>query len=228
MSYFGSYLYHMKKYKLLVNGWELNASGHELTDEEVQKIKDIQDEREIDDLSEIGYELEELLDDYYAYSTNMWVIDKPNNVTGLNFVLVEMDESGDEKVILEFTHKEMTDHMEIDEDMELTTLNGYPDIDNKHNILLWFEENKGTVCAYPFESEETPTAADFSMVYGCVETPDGDWDYMDKLFFKGQELEISYEEQWTRGKALTVELWTLSDVNYDEFDSDDEDSDEEQ
>ena len=26
----------MKKYKLLVNGWELNASGHELTDEEVQ------------------------------------------------------------------------------------------------------------------------------------------------------------------------------------------------
>ena len=87
----------MKKYKLLVNGWELNASGHELTDEEVQKLKDIQDERKIDDLSELGFELEEILDDYYSYSTNMWVIDKPMNNTSLNFVLVEVDEIGDEK-----------------------------------------------------------------------------------------------------------------------------------
>jgi len=103
----------MKKYKLLVNGWELNASGHELTDEEVQKLKDIQDERKIDDLSELGFELEEILDDYYAYSTNMWVIDKPMNNTSLNFVLVEVDEIGDEKVLLNFPYNEMKDHTEI-------------------------------------------------------------------------------------------------------------------
>lgn len=218
----------MKKYKLLVNGWELNASGHELTDEEVQRIKDIQDEREIDDLSELGNELEEILDDYYAYSTNMWVIDKPMNITGLNFVLVEVDESGDEKVVLEFPYNEMKDHMEIDEDMELTTLNGYPFEEGQKNILLWFEENKGTVCGYHLESEEEPKASDFSMLYGSIETPDGDWDYMDKIFFKGQELEISYDEQWTRGKALTVELWTLADVNYNEFDSEEEDEEDEE
>jgi len=218
----------MKKYKLLVNGWELNASGHELTDEEVQKLKDIQDEREIDDLSELGFELEEILDDYYAYSTNMWVIDKPMNITGLNFVLVEVDESGDEKVVLEFPYNEMKDHMEIDEDTELTTLNGYPFEEGQKNILLFFEENKGTVCGYNFESEEEPKSSDFSMVSGSIETPDGDWDYMDKLFFKGQELEISYDEQWTRGKALTVELWTLADVNYDEYDpADDNETGEE-
>lgn len=212
----------MKKYKLLVNGWELNASGHELTEEEVQKLKEIQDEREIDDLSELGYELEELLDDYYAYSTNMWVIDKPMNLTGINFVLVQVDESGDESVILEFPYDQMTDHMEIDENAEYTVLNGYPFEDTQKNILLWFEENKGTVCGYNFESEEEPKPSDFSMLSGSIETPDGDWDYLDKIFFKGEELEISYEEQWTRGKALTIELWTLSDLNG----GDDEDEEE--
>ena len=65
----------------------------------------------------------------------------------------------------------------------------------------------------------SPPLNTFTFLNRSISFSDGiDWDYMDKLFFKGQELEISYDEQWTRGKALTVELWTLADVNYDEYD----------
>ena len=46
-----------------------------------------------------------------------------------------------------------------------------------------------------------------------IDTPDGDWDFVDKVFFKGTELEIDFDAQWTTGKALTVQLWTLKDVD---------------
>ncbi len=199
----------MSKYKLRVHGWELNASAHSLTNEEVDNLKEYQEENGHDDLSEMAWEIETVVDGYEPFSTNMWVIDVPMDNHSLSFILE--DENGQE--VTTFNLDDMTDHYEFDEDYDGRILNGYPQEGGEENILLFLEENKGVVYGFNIESEETPTSKDFSYIRGSIETPDGDWDFVDKVFFKGKELEVDFDFQDTRGKALTVQLWTLDNVN---------------
>ena len=201
----------MIKYTLVIAGWELNASGHKLTNEEVEKLKNHMSENDIDDLSSMGFDIEEVLD-YEVFDTNMWVMDKPLSNGTILFMLYKSDDM--ETRILEFEEKDLTDHYEIDEDADYgQTFNGFPLEGSEENIILWLEENKGWVCDFEFESDEIPTAKDFSTIGGCIETPDGDWDFIDKVFFKGKELEMDFNHQETRGKSLTIELWTLENSN---------------
>ena len=199
----------MANYKLRVHGWELNASAQSLTNEEVDNLKEYQEENGHDDLSEMAWEIETVVDGYEPFSTNMWVIDVPMDNDSLSFIL----EDENEQEVTTFKLDDMTDHYEVDEDYDGRNLNGYPQEGGEENILLFLEENKGVVCGFNLESEEVPTAKDFSYIRGSIETPDGDWDFVDKVFFKGIELEVDYDFQDTRGKAITVQLWTLNDVD---------------
>ena len=199
----------MAKYKLRLHGWELNASAHSLTNEQVEDLKEYQEENGNDDLSEIAWEIETVVEEYEPFNTNMWVIDVPMDNDKLTFILE--DEEGEE--VTTFKLDDMTDHYEIDEDYDSDSRNGYPEEGGDENILLFLEENKGIVYGFNLESEEVPTAKDFSYIRGSIDTPDGEWDFVDKVFFKGTELEVDFDFQETRGKALTVQLWTLNDVN---------------
>jgi hypothetical protein len=199
----------MAKYKLRLHGWELNASAHSLTNEQVENLKEYQEENGNDDLSEIAWEIETVVEEYEPFNTNMWVIDVPMDNDKLTFIL----EGEDGEEVTTFKLDDMTDHYEIDEDYDSDSRNGYPEEGGDENILLFLEENKGIVYGFNLESEEVPTAKDFSYVRGSIDTPDGEWDFVDKVFFKGTELEVDFDFQETRGKALTVQLWTLNDVN---------------
>ncbi len=199
----------MSKYKLRVHGWELNASAQSLTNDQVENLREYQEENGHDELSEMAWEIETVVDGYEPFSTNMWVIDVPMDNDRLSFILE--NENGQE--VTTFKLDDMTDHYEIEEDYDGKNYNGYPEEGGDENILLFLEENKGVVYGFNIESEETPTSKDFSYIRGSIETPDGDWDFVDKVFFKGKELEVDFDFQDTRGKALTVQLWTLDDVN---------------
>jgi hypothetical protein len=61
-----------------------------------------------------------------------------------------------------------------------------------------------------FESDEVPSSKDFTFTTGCIETPNGDWDFIDKIFYKGEELEIV---DWldNSGKSSTLEIFTHDD-----------------
>ena len=48
---------------------------------------------------------------------------------------------------------------------------------------------------------------DFAYLNGDIETPEGCWDFIDKIFFKGEELEITDCLDNT-GKATSVYLWS--------------------
>lgn len=200
----------MKNYVLVITGWETNASGHKLTNEEVDIIETYKEENGVDDLSDVNYELEEILENYYPFDTNMWVIDKPAVNDRLHFLLFESDNM--DKPILEFGYNDLGDHSSYEEDFESKILNGYPIKDKEENILLWIEENKGWVCDFTFESEEEPKPSDFTVKEGFIETPDGDWDFIDEVYLKGEKLDMDYNHQSTDGKGLTVELWTLDDI----------------
>lgn len=198
----------MKKYQLKVYGWDLNASAHSLTNQQVQVIKEYQEENECDDLSEVAWELDSIIEGYEPFDTNMWVINKPFFSDKLIFTIT--DENDEE--ITEFSLSDITNHVEIDEDSEGENYQGYPLENKNENILLFIEENKGLICGYNFESEEVPTPKDFSYLVGSIDTPEGDWDLIDKVFFKGTELEINFDYQNTSGKGLTVQLWTLNNI----------------
>jgi hypothetical protein len=200
----------MAIYTMKISGWELNGSAHSLTNEETDHLLDYQEEMGIDDLSEIGQDLEDVIEGYYPFDGNMWNISKPLDISDNTWITIE-DEEGNHVLETKLGNIQSID--DVDEFHHFDTpLNAYPMEGSNENILLFLEENKGLVCNFEIVSSEVPTIEDLSYESSCIETPDGDWDFVNKMFFKGAELDMEFDDQWVRGKALTVELWTLEDV----------------
>jgi hypothetical protein len=215
----------MAKYSLLVNGTGFDGSAHVLTSEEVQKIRDFQVEAGYDTLEEIYSELPELLDGYDHYDTNYWVTSTAMVTPRLHFVLVDENE----EVVWDVKPEELsfvndeTIGFTFPEDAEDRTkeIDGYPH-EGKENILLVYEETKGTMVDFVVESDGIPNPTDFSFTILSLETPDYELELVDKVFFKGSQLEPVYEKENYTGKGLTVEIFTVDDLDNDDWDDDEE------
>ena len=202
----------MSKYKLNVYGWEMEAVGHTLTNEQVQSIKDLMEENGYESVSECIFELEDegILDD--LYSPDLFHISRALDNGRLWFQVYDENE---ENVVLEFEPKDMGDYYDLIGDDDFIEEN-YPyegylaipeDMDGVENILFVAHENKGGVVQLEFESDEVPTAKDFCFLNGDVGTPEGDWDFVSKYFYKGQLLEV-YDHLDNTGKSTTAEIYT--------------------
>ena len=88
-----------------------------------------------------------------------------------------------------------------------------------------YETVRGTMFGFDIESDEQPKPSDFAVTGQSMETPNYEEQLIDKVFFKGQEMERNYDEETYRGKSLTVELFTMDDLDNDD-DWDDDDSEE--
>lgn len=203
----------MAKYKLNVYGWEMEAVGHTLTNEQVQSIKDLMEENGYESVSECIFELEDegILDD--LYSPDLFHISR--GVRHLGRLWFQVYDENEENVVLEFEPKDMGDYYDLIGDDDFIEEN-YPyegylaipeDMDGVENILFVAHENKGGVVQLEFESDEVPTAKDFCFLSGDVGTPKGDWDFVSKYFYKGQLLEV-YDHLDNTGKASTAEIYT--------------------
>ena len=215
----------MAKYKLLVNGYGLDGSAHTLTDEEVQTILSFKEKEGYQNLTEMYMDLPEILEDYDHYMTNYWVTTTTIASESLHFVLVsENDEVVWDVKLDELDH--LMDRFEYPEDADEheKEIDAYPH-EGKENILLVYETIKGTMFGFDIESDEEPKPTDFAVNFQSMETPDYEESLVSKMFFKGQEMERNYDEEAYRGKSLTVELFTMDDLDNDD-DSDDDDSEE--
>jgi len=214
----------MAKYKLLVNGYGLDGSAHTLTDEEVQAILSFKEKEGHKTLDEMYMDLPEILEDYDHYMTNYWVTTTTLANDSCHFVLVnEKDE-----VIWDVKFEDLDRTMENFEypenaDDHTKEIDAYPH-EGKENILLVYETVKGTMLNLEIESEEEPKPTDFAVTVQSMETPQYEEELVSKVFFKGTELERSFDEEFFRGKSLTVELFTMDDLDSD----DDWDADEEE
>lgn len=202
----------MSKYKLNVYGWEMEAVGHTITNKQVQSIKDLMEENGYESVSECIFELEDegILDD--LYSPDLFHISRALDNGRLWFQVYDENE---ENVVIEFEPKDMGDYYDLIGDDDFIEEN-YPyegylaipeDMDGVENILFVAHENKGGVVQLEFESDEVPTAKDFCFLNGDVGTPEGDWDFVSKYFYKGQLLEV-YDHLDNTGKASTAEIYT--------------------
>ena len=75
---------------------------------------------------------------------------------------------------------------------------------------------------YIIESDEVPVVEDFGFTTHSLESPVFDYEYMDKMFYKNQELEKDFEDEWINGKSLDIYVFTLEDVNDGVYDLDEE------
>jgi hypothetical protein len=215
----------MAKYKLLVNGYGLDGSAHTLTDEEVQTILSFKEKEGYQNLTEMYMDLPEILEDYDHYMTNYWVTTTTIASESLHFVLVsENDEVVWDVKLDELDH--LMDRFEYPEDADEheKEIDAFPH-EGKENILLVYETVKGTMFGFDIESDEEPKPTDFAVNFQSMETPNYEESLVSKMFFKGQGMERNYDEEAYRGKSLTVELFTMDDLDNDD-DWDDDDSEE--
>lgn len=199
------------KYKLEMYGWEVEATGHSLTDEQVKQIQDLMETNGYSELWESRNDLEEegIIDD--LYNPDLFHVSRGLDNSGLWFSL--KDDKDNE--VLRFEPSDMEDIYEmLGDSADDIPYEGYLAIpgegknENIDNILVVIDENKGGICEYEmFESDELPTAKDFCVQHGDIATPDGDWDFISKVFYKGKDLEV-YNHLDNRGKAATVEIYT--------------------
>ena len=198
------------RYKLEMYGWEVEATGHSITDEQVKAIQDLMETNGVDELWEVRHdiEIEGIVDD--LYNPDLYHVSRGLDNSGLWFSLRnEKDEE-----IMKFEPSDMSDICEVLGDAAddipyegYLAIPGEGDKSEVDNILAIFDENKGGIAEYEtFESDEVPTAKDFCLQTGDIGTPDGDWDFISKVYFKGKELEV-YDHLDNRGKASTVEIY---------------------
>jgi hypothetical protein len=195
------------KYTLETHGWTVDASCHSLTDEQVSKIQEIMTENGYDELWEMRNEIEENLD-INIFEPNMFQVSKGIHNNSLYFYV--KDEEGN--IVTKFGVDETSDVYNVIpniEDYKYEGYDAYPSNDNK-NILFIVDEFKGGISDYVFESGEVPTPEDFSYQIGGIETPDGEWEFISKVFFKTTELEV-YDNLDNTNKSSKIDLWKLED-----------------
>ena len=191
----------MGKYKLNCYGWSMEALGKSLTNEEVSKVEELMKENGSEFLWEVRSELEDLFD---IWDGDLVHISKPLDNDTMHFDIV--DEDGEE--VSRFNIDEFGD---LDEEYynnnDFVEYDTTPNGETIQNVYLSIDENKGGIYYMEFDSDEVPTPQDFTYTTGSILTPEGDWDFIDKIFFKGEELEIT---DWldNSGKASTVEIYT--------------------
>ena len=201
----------MAKYKLQVYGWEMEGIGHSLTDEQVDRIKELMEENGYEELHECRFDLEDagILDDLYG--PDLFHVSRALDNGRLFFQVYDENE---ENKIIEFEPKDMGSYYDLVGDDDFIEQN-YPyeghlaipeHLDGVDNVLFIADENKGGIVELHFESDEVPTPKDFCFLNGDIGTPEGDWDFVSKYFFKNQLLEV-YDHLDNTGKASTMEIY---------------------
>ena len=188
----------MKKYKLECYGWEMEALCHSLDNNKVERINKLVEE---------GQELYEVVvfdndyDNIDIYSPDVFQISRGIDNDTMKFYLKDEDDNE----ILTFDIKQIKTIWDVlVYEGESTSLSAFPEDDNKLFIVF---ESKGGICSYEFESDELPKIEDFSYLNGDIETPEGCWDFIDKMCFKDKELEVT-DYLDNMGKATSAYLWS--------------------
>lgn len=188
-------------YTLNTYGWSAEFVGKSLSVEQLSLINDLLDEKGTDDISEIRFDLDDL-DNFDIWDGDILHMTKAlDNDTMLFQVLDE-----DEKVVLEFGIEDLVNLGDINED--IYNDQKFYDVFPTENSSVYFsvDEFKGGIFSYEFESDELPKIEQFNYLRTSIDTPNGEWDIIDKIYHNGEELEIlDYLDN--TGKAATIELF---------------------
>jgi hypothetical protein len=190
----------MASYKISVFGYEIDATCHELNDEQAEIL--LKEQGDNQDLSHLGYDIETTLKDFYLFQDNAWGVNKPLINDSLCFAL----SGADGEVMKEFSLNDITNQVEIDTNAKQRKLLILPG-KSKKIFLLYYEINKGELFECNFESAELPRLEDISYSTGKIQHPDGNLIFLDQLFLQSKELTCSYDNNEVSGKSSFMKVW---------------------
>jgi hypothetical protein len=214
------------KYRLIMSGTCFEGSAHILTDNEVIKIHEFKTKNSFESLVDMHSELSSILgEENYVPDThtNYWMNSTAIKDSRLNFKLLNENDNNiwESKEICDLEETPWVDLVPY-EQLDAPTLAAYTASGNaeldayphdaKPNILLYYQELRGTLVSFTIETDTQPKPTDFAHTSRCLETPKYEIELVDKVFYKGQLLKREYEYEDYRGKNLTVELFTMKDV----------------
>jgi len=220
------------KYTLIQSGRCFEGSAHVLTDDEVQKLHKFKTENNLDNWVEMFDDLPGILEGYdpSSFITNDWAFEAALVNSSLHYVLLDENRNfiWDSKPS-EWSHTEVRDtgnhhwspddkfeyHADVGEINDGKNFPQYTDaypFDEKPNILFAWDEYKGNYYSFTIESVTQPRPTDFAHTTQGIEIPNDELEVVDKVFFKGQEIERESAEEVLFGKNRTVEVFTLEDV----------------
>jgi hypothetical protein len=166
------------------------------------------DEEGFTELHEIRFLLGELLDLDFWDGEVFHKTEAFDNGT-MHFEVADEEENK----VLQFDIDKTADLYETIEDFDdkykYRSYNAIPEYNiPPTNLYLSVDENKGGIFTFTLESDTVPVASDFTYSTGSIDTPDGDYDFIDKIFFKGQPLEIE-DYLDNSGKSSSCMIFTL-------------------
>lgn len=201
------------KYSLLMNGFYFNGSCHKLSTNDFERIKDYKLKNGIKSFYEMNSFLPEIIDDYETETiTNFWILNTGLIDDKLRFVLIDKNED----IVWDCNYNAFSDiwdesnKFSYNEDAGNNTFefNAFPDVQNP--ILLFYNETlRGTVVNFSIDSDVVPNPKDFAVLSFDLETPNADFELIDKVFFKGIELEKHFDYENYRSVNLDIDIFTL-------------------
>lgn len=178
-----------KKYQLRALGYCVETTAHRLSAGEVEKVREWC-ETEGCSTDEIMGNLEETLEGYNCYSTNLWQSGIVPIVDSVRLVLLDDKEN---EILTIAKPRARVGRTANKHALRVDRKDG--------NVLVYFEEYKGLVATWTLESDTIPSAKDFAVDTDRI-VVDGDaTEFIDGVRFRGEEIERDYDEEDIRGKA---------------------------
>lgn len=194
----------MAKYKIILSGWEIEASAHSISQQDYEKIISYKEDNGIDTFHEMMDEFENLVEGYYRYDGNIFTVSRPFHYDDNTFFKV-LDENDEE--VLSFTLGEINHDYDKFDDLGIESYNADPEFSEHEYIIFACDENKGQIFGCDFESEDIPKIEDFDYSTTCIGTPEGEYDVLEDIYFKDQKLEKDFNYCDTRGKSSETHIF---------------------
>ncbi len=182
------------KYTLNTYGWSGEFIGKSLTKEQTNQIESLKEDRGVDELWEIRFDIDDEMD-FDIWDGDLLHVNKPLHNGTAHFEVV--DENGE--IVLKFGIEDIEPL-----DIDLDPYEVYPT--ENADVFFTMDENKGGYCSYDFESDEVPQIEDFSFTHTTVDTPEGFWEVIESFLFKGDDLEV-YDHLDSMGKSSQVYIF---------------------
>ena len=181
-----------KRYELKALGYCIEVTAHKLSSEQLREVKEHCKQEDLDLKGDVG-NLEDYLEGYDMYDTNMWQSSTVPFLGSCGFVLFD---SKDKPVFeVEDISKYSSSGTEV-----FTCKRG------KGDVAVAHQEFKGTSAIWFFETNEVPELKDFNFRIGKIIVGDDEIEFVEGVDYKGQELERDYDGEFYNGKAFYTYL----------------------
>jgi hypothetical protein len=159
------------KYTLNTYGWSSEFVGKSLTKEQTEQIENLKKARGVENLWEIRFDIDDEMD-FDMWDGDLLHVNKILNNETASFELVDENR----EVVLNFG---IEDIKFVDEDIDSYDVFPSENVD----VLFSIDESKGGMFSYEIESDVVPTIEDFNYSQTTIDTPEGDWDIIDNIFY---------------------------------------------